>query len=656
MGQLDSTVDLQAKTGAVPQQEPLIPVPARIRHQATLIVRKLLDLNLIVENNTSPWRSNLLFLIKPDKKSESEKMKDPHYDKNDPIPLSRIRMVMSMKLINENLKQTWSSYPLPKIEDIFNNCYNMKIISKLDCSQSFFQKKISKQGQDLATFTFMGKMYSMRRLVQGCRASSEIFQRSIAQIIESESLSIEACTTRCGKTACVGVNCTTSGCGRPTGGVFHYLDDIFCASTNMDEHILLLKKVFQAFIKHGLKLNFHKCEYLCSTHTEILGYRLSLSDNSISPSRKLLSKILDLPRPHNYKACQRWVGSIQFYCHLIPDMSSHLIPFFDLLKRDVPYKWSEHLEREFQWILREMAKQPTIYLINTAEPVWGIVDAAMGQSLAWGLLQWSHEQQCFCPVRWQSYRLTKHQITYSQPQCEALGIASYCNENYPLLMTHQSHLFNDAKSIQFIGRFRYSNLTIWRYHLLISSLPIHIHFLPCSSPLITLIDLFTRERPSTEIKKEIKAVINKRLSKQMIEELCYFDAHKLPPMSYDQIIQISDIFQKLLIKCGPQELQDKIKEYSQKLTFPAPPNNIFSCRNKGFYISSDFNQNCCGFDFCDVKNVVSGLEMHFCAYSIAHQNKQSGNFEQLSEIIEEKIKYHFRNSHYSNFGRSRKRI
>lgn len=641
VGQLDSTVDLQVKTGAIPQQEPLIPVPSRIRNQATIIVRKLLDLNLIVENNSSPWRSNLLFLIKPDKKSESEKAADPNYDPNQPIPLSRIRMVLSMKLINENLKQTWSSYPIPKIEDIFNSCYNMKVLTKLDCSQSFFQKKLSKNAQNLATFTFMGKMYSLSRLVQGCKASSEIFQQAIAKIIESESLSVDACTQRCNKVECPGINCTTPNCGVSSGGCFHYLDDIFCTSINLEEHFSLLKKVFQAFIKHGLKLNFSKCEFLCTTHTEILGYRLSLIDNSISPSRKLLTKILELPRPHGFKSCQKWVGCIQFYCHLIPDMSSHLIPFHDMLKKDAKWKWDDILEKEFQWILRQMAMQPTIYLLNVNEAIWGIVDAAMGQSLAWGLLQWSKAQDCFLPIRWQSYRLTKHQLAYSQPHVEALGLATYCSENYPLLMTHPSHLFNDAKSIQFIGRFRYSNLTIWRFHLLISSLPINIHFLPCSSPLISLIDLFTREKPPSEMKQNIKAVINKRLSKEAIEALCYFDAHKLPPMTYDQILKICDVFQELLIKCGPKQLQEKMETVAKKLTFPAFTSHSLIFHDKCFHISRDLIKNiCCSFDNLH-SDVFSAQETLLWGRLNNKETEHGANFDQLSAIVQEKIEYHF---------------
>ena len=77
------------------------------------------------------------------------------------IPLSRIRIVLDMSMINQVLKRTWPSTVLPRIEDIFSYCHNMRYLSKFDLTQSFWSKKVSKSMQDLSTFYFMGKAYSL---------------------------------------------------------------------------------------------------------------------------------------------------------------------------------------------------------------------------------------------------------------------------------------------------------------------------------------------------------------------------------------------------------------------------------------------------------------------------------------------------------------
>ena len=67
VGQLESTIYLRAKTGVSPTQQRFVPVPRKIQLQCTEIIQRLLQLGLLVENNSSPWRSNILFLIKPPK-------------------------------------------------------------------------------------------------------------------------------------------------------------------------------------------------------------------------------------------------------------------------------------------------------------------------------------------------------------------------------------------------------------------------------------------------------------------------------------------------------------------------------------------------------------------------------------------------------------
>ena len=192
-----------------------------------------------MENPDSPWRSNILFLVKPDKSSNLQQQninKDPvHFPQKEPgtnidrglgtppgktgqdpiskfgpghknvkkdndIPISRIRLVMDMTMINSHLKRTWPSCVLPKIDDIFQYCYGMKYLSRYDLTQSFWSKKVSKSMMDLSTFYFMGKAYSMTRMCQGCCASSEVFQTSINKIIHKNKLSPEQNIKFCGDT------------------------------------------------------------------------------------------------------------------------------------------------------------------------------------------------------------------------------------------------------------------------------------------------------------------------------------------------------------------------------------------------------------------------------------------------------------------------
>ena len=635
VGVFDSTVDLRARTNAVPQQQKYIPCPRRLQSKCQIIIKKLLDYGLIVENPDSPWRSNILFLVKPDKSSNLQQQninKDPvHFPQKEPgtnidrglgtppgktgqdpisqfgpghknvkkdndIPISRIRLVMDMTMINSHLKRTWPSCVLPKIDDIFQYCYGMKYLSRYDLTQSFWSKKVSKSMMDLSTFYFMGKAYSMTRMCQGCCASSEVFQTSINKIIHKNKLSPEQNIKFCGKTSCQKVKGICSDtCGKSAYGVFAYIDDIFIVSRNEEDHYFIIEKTLQVFHDANLKIKLEKTDLFITSSCDILGFHLDLANSCISPAKKNLDKVVSLPAPSNFKKLQRFCGAVTFYCHLIPDFSSLLSPLTDLLKSTEPWCWGPNQQDAYDQVLRKMAAQPTLFILNPDAPIFAVTDGCLKKSISYCQLQWHRALQTWCPVRFQSHKLSAHMVNYAQAQVEALSLCTYASENYALLMSHVSHVFSDAKSLSFVSRFRYNNLTIWRYHLLLSSLPLVFHWLSCDAPLLILCDLFTRERTyDVNPLDKFKQVLNKRLSPTDIENLQCIDFSHLPSMTYEQVMKILDAFHKILEKNTPDEVVKKLKTSITKLNFPILPHHTFRHRNNVFNVNNDLQNNTVG--------------------------------------------------------------
>ena len=628
VGAFDSTVYLRAKTGAVPQQQRFIPHPKKLERQCQTIIRKLLSIGLLVENPDSPWRSNILFLLKPEKKGTFHQ---PHRDKKsgdqDParvqgklpdrgpgpfpqtlqnqdneIPLSRIRICLDMTMINSHLKRTWPSCVLPKIEDIFNNCYGMTVLSRYDLTQSFWSKKVNKSMMDLSTFYFMGKAYSMTRMAQGLTCSSEIFQTSINKVIQKNRLSLEQNITFCGQTSCSSPTkpCSNKACGKPAFGCFAFIDDIFIVSRTVEDHYIILERSLSAFHGAHLKVKLEKTDLFIRTSCDILGFHLDLANGCISPAQKNLQKVMSLPPPHNFKKLQRWIGAVTFYCHLLPDFSNLLHPLTNLLKTDRPWCWGPEEQQAYDLVLRKMAASPTLFILNPDAPIFAVTDGCLKKSISYCQLQWRQDLDTWCPLRFQSHKLSAHMINYSQAQVEGLSLCTYASENYPLLMSHTSHCFSDAKSLSFISRFRYHNLTIWRYHLLLSSLPIVFHWLSCQTPLLILCDLFTREKEyQMNPLDKFKEVLNKRISPKDIENLQFIDFSHMPSMKYEEVMNILDVFYKILEKNTPQQVTEKFKTHMAQVIFPNLPNITFQLTENVFNIYSDlFNNNIGKLQFC----------------------------------------------------------
>ena len=646
VGQLESTLYLRAKSGAVPQQQRFIPHPRKLEKQCMQIIQHLLDYGLIIENPDSAWRSNILFLLKPapkvkDAAPNPSHPKHPNYSNESPqklpqqgkitshdnvpgrepgsyfqdpngkrldhgfrppkidsedIPLSRIRLVLDFSMINAHLKRTWPSCVLPKVEDIFNYCYGMKVLSRLDITQSFWSKKVNKSMMDLSTFYFMGKAYSMTRMCQGCSASSEVFQSSINKVIQKNQLSLEQNVKYCGGNSCPSpASCKTAFCGKPAFGCFAYIDDIFIVSRTEADHFLILDRTLAAFAKSKLKVKLAKTDLWITKSCDILGFHLDLQHGCISPAKKNIQKVMNLPPPANFKKLQKFIGAVTFYCHLLPDFSSLLAPLTDLLKSTASWEWTSLQQDAFTLILRKMASQPTLYILDPDSPIYAVTDGCLKKSISYCQLQWKTSLQTWCPVRFQSHKLSAHMVNYSQTQIEALSLVTYASENYPLLMSHTSHVFSDARSLSFISRFRYNNLTIWRYHLLLSGLPLIFHWLPSQSPLLVLCDLFTREK-DYELKplEKFKEVLNKRISPLDIAELQFLDFSRLPSMNYEQVLLILDAFYKILESHTPDEIRAKFKSSAAQLCFPDLPDLSFKLKETAFHITPDFSANVAG--------------------------------------------------------------
>ena len=120
----------------------------------------------------------------------------------------------------------------------------------------------------------------------------------------------------------------------------------------------------------------------------MLGYNLDLVHGCISPARKNLEKVTALPPPKNFKKLQKFCGAVTFYCHLLPDFSSLLAPLTDLLKSDQPWVWGPEQQQAYDLVLRKMAAQPTLFILNPDAPIYAVTDGCLKKSISYCQLQW----------------------------------------------------------------------------------------------------------------------------------------------------------------------------------------------------------------------------------------------------------------------------
>ena len=95
-----------------------------------------------------------------------------------------------------------------------------------------------------------------------------------------------------------------------------YLDDVTFYSKKREDHDFHLKQIFDRCRKYGLSLNPKKSIFAI-LEGKLLGHIISKKEISIDP--KMIEVISQNPLPHNKKAMQLFMGTINFVRRFVSD-------------------------------------------------------------------------------------------------------------------------------------------------------------------------------------------------------------------------------------------------------------------------------------------------------------------------------------------------
>ena len=138
----------------------------------------------------------------------------------------------------------------------------------------------------------------MKSLPFGISSAPEIFQRTVTELL------------------------------RGTDVVICLFDDIWCHTSTVEEHELLLGRVFKKMKEVGLQLNPEKCEYRKSEIT-FLGH--IISKDGVRADDSMIAAMVNTTEPTDVAQLRRYLGMVNYLGSYLPHLSSVLRPLNDLL-------------------------------------------------------------------------------------------------------------------------------------------------------------------------------------------------------------------------------------------------------------------------------------------------------------------------------------
>ena len=124
-----------------------------------------------------------------------------------------------------------------------------------------------------------------------------------------------------------------------------YFDDILVASHSKQEHLILLRLIFERLQHSGLAINLAKCEF-GKPELNFLGHKITR--HGVSPLPEKVEAINRFKRPDTVKGLQEFIGMVTFYHRFVPSAAKIMQPLYTALKgTPKTLNWTKEMESAF---------------------------------------------------------------------------------------------------------------------------------------------------------------------------------------------------------------------------------------------------------------------------------------------------------------------
>ncbi|UYV80723.1 hypothetical protein LAZ67_19001539 [Cordylochernes scorpioides] len=219
--------------------------------------------------------------------------------------------------------------------------------------------------------------------------------------------------------------------------VVTYMDDVLIYSDSETEHLKILGQVLEIARENGLKFVKTKTQ-LMQPSVRYLGH--IVSTEGIRPLESKVKAILDMPRPQDKKALQRFLGMVTYLAKFLPNLSDKTANMRLLLRKNEPWVWNDLRDRDYRDLKLQLTSAPCL---RHFDPKLDIEISTDASSNGLGAVL----QQQGVPITYSSTALSAAQKKYSQIEKELLAVYFGCKRNHLYLYGRKFTAFTDHKPL-----------------------------------------------------------------------------------------------------------------------------------------------------------------------------------------------------------------
>ncbi|GJS88199.1 putative reverse transcriptase domain-containing protein [Tanacetum coccineum] len=236
-------------------------------------------------------------------------------------------------------------YPLPRIDDLFDQLQGSSIYSKIDLRSGYHQLRVREQDIPKTAFRTRYGHYEFQVMPFGLTNAPAVFMDLMNRV----------CKPYLDKFVIV------------------FIDDILIYSKDKKEHEEHLKAILELLKKEKLYAKFSKCEFWIPK-VQFLGHVIDSRGIHVDPAK--IESIKDWASPKTPTEIRQFLGLAGYYRRFIEGFSKIAKSMTKLTQKGIKFDWGEKEENAFQLIKQKLCSAPILALPEGSEDFVVYCDAS----------------------------------------------------------------------------------------------------------------------------------------------------------------------------------------------------------------------------------------------------------------------------------------
>ncbi|GJT02831.1 putative reverse transcriptase domain-containing protein [Tanacetum coccineum] len=370
-----------------------------------------------IRPSSSPWGAPVLFVKKKD---------------------GSFRMCIDYRELNKLTVK--NRYPLPRIDDLFDQLQGSSVYSKIDLRSGYHQLRVREEDIPKTAFRTRYGHYEFQVMPFGLTNAPAVFMDLMNRV----------CKPFLDKFVIV------------------FIDDILIYSRNKKEHEEHLKAILELLKKEELYAKFSKCEFWIPK-VQFLGHVIDSQGIHVDPAK--IESIKDWASPKSPTEIRQFLGLAGYYRRFIEGFSKIAKPMTKLTQKKVKFDWGDKEEAAFQLLKQKLCSAPILALPDGSEDFIAYCDASI-KGLGAVLMQ--REKV----IAYASRQLKIHEKNYTTHDLELGAVVFALKIWRHYLYGTKCTVFTDHKSLQHILNQKELNMRQRRWLELLSDYDCDIRYHP----------------------------------------------------------------------------------------------------------------------------------------------------------------------------------